>query len=89
MQTMKKNEPIPEQFASYEEAAEFWDSHDTTDYPEAFKDVEIEACLRRKRFEIEIDPDVVLALQIAAKDRGITISRLASDLLKHDLARVG
>ena len=26
--TKKPIEPIPEEFASYEEAAEFWDSHD-------------------------------------------------------------
>lgn len=26
-------DPIPEEFGSYEEAAEFWDTHDTTDYP--------------------------------------------------------
>ena len=34
----KKNqiEPIPEEFESYEEAAEFWDTHDTTDYLDFF-----------------------------------------------------
>jgi len=31
-------DPIPEEFATYEEAAEFWDTHDTTDYPDAFRD---------------------------------------------------
>lgn len=30
-------DPIPEEFASYEEAAEFWDTHDTTDYPDDFE----------------------------------------------------
>jgi hypothetical protein len=28
----KQTDPLPEEFASYEEAAEFWDTHDTTDY---------------------------------------------------------
>jgi len=37
----EKREPIPDEFASCEEAAEFWDTHDTTDYPEAFSDAEI------------------------------------------------
>jgi predicted transcriptional regulator len=37
---LKQVEPIPEEFTSYEEAAEFWDSHDTTDYPDAFRTVE-------------------------------------------------
>lgn len=32
----KRIDPVPEQFATYEEAAEFWDKHDTTDYPNLF-----------------------------------------------------
>lgn len=28
----KERDPIPEQFKSIEEAAEFWDSHDLADY---------------------------------------------------------
>ena len=33
------DKPIPEEFASREEAAEFWDAHDTTDYPDSFETV--------------------------------------------------
>jgi hypothetical protein len=45
--TRKKHvDPLPEEFASYEEAAEFWDTHDTTDYPEAFQTVEVETEFR-------------------------------------------
>ena len=39
MPRKKPIDPIPEEFASYEEAAEFWDTHDTTDYPDAFRTV--------------------------------------------------
>jgi hypothetical protein len=28
----KKTDPVPKEFSSYEEAAEFWGTHDTTDY---------------------------------------------------------
>lgn len=42
----KQVDPIPEEFASYEEAAEFWDTHDTTDYPESFETVSVEAEFR-------------------------------------------
>lgn len=34
--------PIPETFSSYEEAAEFWDTHDTTDYLDDFKTVAVD-----------------------------------------------
>src|SRR5690348_4332818 len=36
MRRKKDRDPVPDEFASYEEAAEFWDTHDTTDYPECF-----------------------------------------------------
>jgi hypothetical protein len=42
----KPADSIPEEFAHYEEAAEFWDTHDTTDYPEAFRTVEAKTKLR-------------------------------------------
>jgi hypothetical protein len=38
----KEVNPIPEEFASYEEAAEFWETHDTTDYPESFETITVE-----------------------------------------------
>ncbi|NJL28061.1 MAG: hypothetical protein HC897_09240 [Thermoanaerobaculia bacterium] len=34
--------PIPESFASAEEAAEFWDCHSTADYDDLMEDVEME-----------------------------------------------
>ncbi len=42
----KQVDPIPEEFSSYEEAAEFWDTHDTTDYPDSFETVAV--FLRKK-----------------------------------------
>ena len=42
-------DPLPENFASIEEAAEFWETHDTTNYPDAFRDVELEAAEVRQR----------------------------------------
>jgi len=38
----KHVDPIPNEFTTYEDAAEFWDTHDTTDYPDAFQTVEVE-----------------------------------------------
>ena len=58
----KQVEPIPEEFGSYEEAAEFWDTHDTNDYPEGFETVAVESELRRRRYEIEIDEDLMKVL---------------------------
>ncbi len=82
----KRVDPIPDEFTSYEEAAEFWDTHDTTDYPEAFQSVEIEDTeLRRRRYEVEIDEDVMRVLREQAHQHDVSMSRLASDLLRRQL----
>ena len=36
-------DPIPEQFANYDDAADFWDTHDTTDYLDQFTTIEVTA----------------------------------------------
>ena len=82
----KRVDPIPNEFASYEDAAAFWDTHDTTDYPDAFQSVEVEeVALRQRRYEVEIDEDVLRMLQEQARKRALPISRLASDLLRQQL----
>ncbi len=81
----KRVDPIPDEFAGYEEAAEFWDTHDTTDYPEAFQTVDVKAEFRRRRYEIEIDEDVIKVLREQARMHGVTVSRLASDILRQQI----
>lgn len=39
MSKKKQIDPIPDEFQSYEEAGEFWDIHDTADYPDIFRTV--------------------------------------------------
>jgi predicted phosphatase len=82
----KHVDPIPDEFASYEEAAEFWDTHNTTDYPELFQTVDVKAEFRRRHYEVEIDEDVIEVLREQARTRGVTISRLASDMLRQQIS---
>ena len=81
----KQIDPIPEEFASYEEAAAFWDTHDTTDYPDAFQTVKVASELRGRHYEIEIEADVVQALRTQARQSGVTLSQLANELLRQQL----
>lgn len=89
MAKKKHLDPIPEEFSSYEEAAEFWGTHDTTDYPEVFRTVKVVSHLKGRHYEVEIDEDVVKALRVQARQGGITVSRLASDLLRRHLPIAG
>ena len=49
MSKTKRVDPIPDEFASYEEAGEFWDSHAITDYPEMFRPVEMAPRSQQRR----------------------------------------
>jgi len=79
-------DPIPDEFASYEEAAEFWDTHDTTDYPDAFRTVEVEAEFHRRHYEVELDEDVTQVLRAQAQKLGVTVGALANDLLRQRIS---
>lgn len=81
-------DPIPHEFDSYEEAAEFWDTHDTTDYLNAFRTVEVEAEFRGRHYEVELDEDVVQMLQKRARELDVSVGYLASDLLRKQIAAV-
>jgi CopG antitoxin of type II toxin-antitoxin system len=81
----KKNDLIPEEFASYEEAAAFWDAHDTTDYQDSFETVEMKFDIQRRVFEVEIDEDVAKELYEIARRQGVPVSRIASEMLREKI----
>ena len=86
MRKRKPVEPIPEEFGSYEEAARFWDTHDTQDYPDALRRVNVDAHLKKRHYEVEIDVAVARQLKKKAKREGVTVSQLVSELLRRQLA---
>ena len=79
-------DPIPEEFASYEEAAEFWDAHDTTDYPEAFKTVAVKTELRRRHYEVEVEATLMKVLRKRAQAKGVPTKHLVNDMLRRQLS---
>jgi len=81
----KQVDPIPDNFASYEEAAKFWDTHDTTDYADSFETVPVHADLKRRHFEVEVDEDLIKVLSIQAHERGIAVSRLVNEMLREKI----
>ena len=85
----RSQRPITEEFASYGEAAEFWDKHDTTHYPGKFRTVKVVSEFRNRHYEIPIDGDVALRLQQRARKAGVPPGRLASELLRKQLRAAG
>ena len=77
MQKERKKSRIPE-FKTIEEEAEFWDTHDTTDYEDEFKPVK--ARFADKLFDrvtIPVDADVLAQLDALAREEELNATALA------------
>ena len=81
----KQVDPLPDEFSSYEEAAEFWDTHDTTDYTDSFETVAVKSELKRRRYEVEIDEELMSVLADLAQGRGVAVSELVSGMLREKI----
>jgi len=84
----KHKDPLPETFASEEEAGEFWDEHSTADYEEYLEPVDMTIDIRTRHYTIEIDQDSFLALIQYSKKIDTPVKTLASTLLKERLKKV-
>lgn len=71
-------EPIPEQFASIEAAAEFWDSHDLTDYEDQTTAVAFSVNLVRGRHLVALDPELAAKIAGEASRRGLSAETLVN-----------
>jgi hypothetical protein len=83
--TNRPVDPLPEEFRSPEEAAEFWDTHSITDYEEFLEPVALDVDIRRRHFEIEVDEESFLALHETAEKEQKPVKQLASEILKQRL----
>ncbi|KCZ70509.1 Protein of unknown function (DUF3680) [Candidatus Methanoperedens nitroreducens] len=81
----KKPKQIPEEFKTYEEAAEFWNTHDSTDYLDVLEEIEMKVDIKKRHFLIEVDMDTVELLQKSARKKGVSISRLANEIIQKQL----
>jgi hypothetical protein len=86
--TDRQVDPLPEEFKSEEEAAEFWDTHSISDYEEFLEPVGLEVDLKRRHFEVEVDEESFLALLDSARKLQKPVKQLASEILKEKLAAV-
>jgi predicted HicB family RNase H-like nuclease len=79
----------PPVFDSYEEIADFWDSHSLSDYWDQTEPVELEmAPEARRRFLISVDREVIGRVQRLAKSRGVSLESLVNLLLEQRLQEV-
>ena len=83
--TENKIDHLPDEFASEEEAGEFWDTHSISDYKDFLEPVEMNLDFKMRNFEIEIDEASFFALRASAIKYNKPIKQLASEILKEKL----
>lgn len=70
---------------SYEEMAEFWDTHDLADFEEHLEAVDITFDPGIRRTEVGIDPELYTQLQSVAHARRISVQTLINLWLSQKL----
>lgn len=79
---------IPE-FESYEEMADFWDTHSVADYWDQTTPAEFEIAEdARRRYLVAVDRDLLTRLQRLARVRGVSTESLANLLLAQSLGEL-
>jgi hypothetical protein len=84
----QKRDPIPKHFKSVEEAAEFWDSHDLTDYWDVTSEAHFDVDIQRRMFLTALEPELAKKLAACARERGISTETLINMWLTEKLAAV-
>lgn len=71
-----KRKPIPKHFANIDEAADFWDKHDLSDYLDSTKEVNFDVEIQRRVFLTALEPQLAKKLTDIARKQGITTETL-------------
>jgi hypothetical protein len=82
----KKREPIPQHFQSVAEAAEFWDSHDLTDYWDQTREAHFEVDIQRRVFLTALEPGLAKKLTACARKQGVSTETLINVWLTEKIA---
>ncbi len=78
-------EPLPDTFATEEEAGEFWDTHSTMDYAEYFEPVDDVIEIRNRIFEVQVAEDVFQKLRQQAESLHESVPEVVDQILRKQL----
>jgi len=77
-----QRDPLPDEFKSIEEAAEFWDTHSLADYEDLQKDVEFEVELKSEKNYFAVEKELSDRIDKLAHLKGILPETLVNLWLK-------
>ena len=82
----KKIEPIPDEFKNINEASDFWDKHDITDYWDDTKEVKFRASLKKEPKYVALEESIAKKALAVAKEKRVSIETLVNLWLKEKLS---
>ena len=82
----KKIEPIPDEFKNINEASDFWDRHDITDYWDDTKEVKFRASLKKEPKYVALEESIAKKALAVAKEKRVSIETLVNLWLKEKLS---
>ncbi len=75
----RKPDPIPEKFISFEALADFWDSHDLTDYEDKLEEVKYKIAKRpTHQFILSLSDKLTRELRIIVRREGVSMQTLVN-----------
>ena len=86
MVNSKKKDPIPKHFKSVQDAAEFWDNHDLSDYWEMTREAHFDVDIQRRVFLTALEPELAKKLSVYSHQQGISIETLINLWLTEKMA---
>lgn len=81
----RKREPLPQNFKSPAEAAEFWDTHDLGQYWDLTRETTFEVDLQRRVFLTALEPELAKRLVACARKQGVSTETLINVWLTEKL----
>jgi len=81
----KKRDALPNNSASLEEVADFWATHDTTEYADAFVDVNVTFDIRKRHYQVEIQKDTFELLTKRAASLNMPVQKIIDEALRKEL----
>jgi hypothetical protein len=84
----KKRDPLPDESSSLEEIAEFWSTHDTTDYADAFVDVNVTFDIRKRHYQVDVQKDTFELLAKRAASLNMPVQKIIDEALRKELVSV-
>ena len=81
----KAIDPLPDSFATEEEAGAFWDAHSTVDYEEFLEPADDVIEIRERIFEVQVAEDVFQKLQQEATSLHQSVPKVVDQILRKEL----